>query len=189
MNTRTKTGLEILQVAAILGVLGNVLLRSTPWGLNVTLFNIAFAASMITLIWRRAPEYLTRQTIALFGALVFFASMFAWRDAIELRVADTFAILAILAVLFVPRMKIATQMAGVFQYGVAFVWSSFNAAFAPFVLVGMDIEWSKIPRSGPTRHLVSVLRGVAIVTPILLIFGALFIGAAAVYGGWVAPVF
>mgnify|MGYP007054682594 CR=1 FL=1 len=112
MNERTKTGIEILQVAAILGVLGDVLLRATPWGLNVLLFNAAFAAGMIMLLRRHAPEYLMRQTWALFGALIFFASMFVWRDSIELRVADTVAIVVILSVLFVPKMKVATQVAG-----------------------------------------------------------------------------
>src|SRR5664279_5005133 len=100
MNERTKTALEILQVAVILGILGDILLRATPWGLNVTLFNTAFAAGMITLLYRRAPEYLTRQTLALFGALVFFAAMFTWRDSIQLRIADTVAIIAVLSVLF-----------------------------------------------------------------------------------------
>ena len=38
MTERTKTGLEILKVAAIVGVFGNVLLRVTPWGLNAFLF-------------------------------------------------------------------------------------------------------------------------------------------------------
>ena len=189
MNARTKTGLEILQFAAVIGLLGDLLLRATPWGLNVTLFNIAFAAAMITLLWRNAPQFLTRQTIALFGALVFFASMFTWRDAIELKVADTIAIIAILSIVFIPRMKIATQIAGVFQYGIAFFWSAINAVFAPFMLMGVDIQWAKIPRTGATRHIVSVLRGVAIVTPLLLIFGGLFVAADAVYAGWVQRVF
>ena len=52
MNERTKSGLEILQVAAVLGMLGDVLLRGTPWGLNVLLFNLAFAAGMLMLLRR-----------------------------------------------------------------------------------------------------------------------------------------
>src|SRR5438067_1080823 len=99
MNERTKTGLQILQVALVLGILGDVLLRAMPWGLNVPLFNMAFVGGAIMLLWRHSPEYLTRQTLALFGALMFFASMFVWRDAVELRVADTFAIVAILSVI------------------------------------------------------------------------------------------
>src|SRR6187399_3085104 len=115
MNTRTRTGFEVLQFALVLGLLGDILLRATPWGLNVLLFNLAFAAGMITLLRRRAPEYLTGQTYALFGALIFFASMFVWRDAIELRIADTVAIVLILSVLFLPKMKVATQAAGLFH--------------------------------------------------------------------------
>ena len=189
MNERTKTGLEILKIAVILGVLGDILLRVTPWGLNVTLFNAAFAAGMIGLLRRHKPEYLTRQTVALFGALVFFASMFAWRDAIELRIADTVAIITILSVLFLPKIKVATQVAGVFHYGVAFLWSSFNSFFAPFALLGADIEWKDRARTGWSKNLIAVLRGVAVATPILLIFGGLFVAADAVYEGWVQRVF
>ncbi len=185
MNERTRSGLEILQVAAVLGVLGDVLLRATPWGLNVLLFNVAFAGGMLMLLRRRAPEYLTLQTLSLFGALIFFASMFVWRDSIELRVADTVAIVLMLSVLFVPKMKVTTQVAGVFHYGVAFLWSSLNAFFAPFALLGADIEWKSQASSGWSKHLFSALRGVAIATPILLIFGGLFAAADAVYEGWV----
>ena len=189
MNLRTKTGIEVLQVALILGVLGDILLRATPWGLNVLLFNTAFAVGMITLLYRRAPERLTRQTIALFGALVFFAAMFAWRDATELMVADTFAIVTILAVLFLPKLQVTTQLAGVFHYMIAFFWAALNAFFAPVALLVSDIEWKSVQRGGWSRHLFSVLRAVAIVTPILLIFGALFVAADAAYEGWVQRVF
>lgn len=188
MNERSKTGLEILQIAVVLGVLGDILLRQTPWGLNALLFNVAFAAAMIMLLVRHAPEYLTKQTLALFGALIFFASMFVWRDASELRVADTLAIIAILSVLFVPRMKIAASVAGVIHYVFGFLWSSFNALFAPAALLAADIEWKKTPRNRFSTHLFAVLRGLALVTPILLIFGALFIAADAVYQGWVERV-
>src|ERR1043166_3570136 len=189
MNDRTKAGLQILQVALVMGVLGDVLLRAMPWGLNVLLFKLAFACGPIMLLWRHAPQYLTRQTLALFGAMIFFASMFVWRDAIELRVADTFAIIAILSVIFVPRMKIAASSAGLFQYAIGFFWSALNAALAPGILLGSDIEWKNETRSGWTKNLYAVLRGVAIATPLLVIFGALFVAADAVYEGMVQRVF
>ncbi len=189
MKERIKTGLEIIQVAVVIGVLGDILLRVTPWGLNVLLFNVAFAAGMITLLWRRAPEQLTRQTLALFGALIFFASMFVWRDSIELRIADSIAILAVLAVLFVPRMNVTAKFAGVFHYAVGFLWSSFNAIFAPVVLISSDIDWKFLPRDGWRKHAFSAFRGVAIVTPLLLIFGALFMAADAAFEGLVQRVF
>lgn len=183
MNESTKTGLNIIVAALVVGLAGDLLLRATPWGLNVLLFNVVFVASMATLIWRNAPEQLNLRTIALFGAKLFFASMFVWRDAIELRVADTFAIIAILSVLFLPKMKVAASVAGVFHYIAGFVISALHAIGAPFVLVFADVEWPSIPNTGWRKHAFSTLRGVAIAAPLIIIFGALFVAADAAFEG------
>ncbi|CAN5377082.1 hypothetical protein BH20ACI2_BH20ACI2_27720 [soil metagenome] len=185
MNERTKTGLKILQVALVLGVVGDLLLRATPWGLNVLLFNLAFAGSTLMLLWRHSRERLTTQTYALLGALVFFASMFVWRDSIELRIADTFAIIVILGVLFLPTLRISAKVGGVFQYAVSIVWAGVNALFAPFALLASDIGWTELPMTGWRKHAFAVFRGLLVATPLLLIFGALFMAADAVYDGWV----
>ena len=185
MNVRTKTGFEILQIALVIGLLGDLLLRATPWGLNVLLFNALFGAAVVALLRRHAPERLTGQTYALIGAQIFFASMFLWRDAIELRVADTVAIIAILGVLFLPTLKISSRIAGVFQYIVGVIWAGLNSVFAAGVLLGSDIQWNEISSGGWRRTALAVLRGVMIAFPLLLIFGALFVAADAVYEGWV----
>lgn len=189
MNEKTKTGLEILQAAVLLGVLGDVLLRATPWGLNVFLFVGVLATAFVMLVLRRKREFWNAQTIALNSALVFFAAMFVWRDSAELQFFDGLAIVSILAILTLPAIKIKTQIAGVFHYGVAFVWSGINAAFAPFLLVFNDVEWKTIPQTGWSKHLISVLRGLLIATPLILIFGALFVAADAVFQGIVERTF
>jgi hypothetical protein len=56
MNQRTKTGLEILQAAGLIGILGNLLLRQKPWGLNAFLFVSIFVAGLLMLMWRRRPS-------------------------------------------------------------------------------------------------------------------------------------
>lgn len=188
MTNRTKTGFQILQVALGIGILGDVLLRETPWGLNVFLFNLAFVAGMFMLLKRRAPERLTAQTLSLLAAQIFFSAMFVWRDSIELRVADAFAIVAILAVVFVPKLNITAKVAGLFQYGIALFWAGLSAAFAPAVLLGADIDW-KVPDSGWRKTAVAIFRGVALVTPLILIFGGLFVAADAAYQGLVQRVF
>jgi hypothetical protein len=185
MNKRTRPGLAIIQIALILGVLGDVLLRQTPWGLNVLLFNLAFAGGTLTLLRLYAPERLTKQTYALLGALIFFASMFVWRDSIELRVADTFAIIVILGVVFLPTLKVTANIAGLFQYAAGVVWAGVNSIFAPFALLASDIGWTELPMSGWRKHAFAVLRSLLIATPLVLIFGALFMAADAVYDGWV----
>ncbi|MGI9054869.1 MAG: DUF4153 domain-containing protein, partial [Pyrinomonadaceae bacterium] len=124
-------------------------------------------------------------TIALNGALIFFAAMFVWRDSHELKIFDSIAILTILAILTLPALKIKTQVAGVFHYGIGFIWSGISAAFAPFLLLFSDVEWKTIPQTGWSKHLISVLRGVLIAAPLVLIFGALFVAADAVFQGLV----
>jgi len=185
MNERTRSGLAIIQIAIILGILGDVLLRQVPWGLNVLLFNLAFAAGLYFLLRRHAPQRLTGQTYALLGAQVFFSSMFVWRDAIELRVADTFAIIIILGVLFLPTLKVAARAAGVFQYVIGVLWAGINSVFAAGALFGSDIGWNELQIGGWRKHALSTFRGVLIAAPLVLIFGALFMAADAVYDGWV----
>jgi MFS family permease len=181
MNERTKTGLEILEAAVLLGVLGDVMLRQTPWGLNILLFIGALVAAFMMMVLRRKREFWNAPTIALNLALVFFAAMFVWRDSMELRTFDTLAILTILAILTLPALKIKTQVAGVFHYLIGFIWSGISAGFAPFFLFFNDVEWKTIPQTGWSKHLIAVLRGILIAAPILLVFGALFVAADAVF--------
>jgi hypothetical protein len=183
MNVRTKTGLEILQTAGLIGILGNVLLRQTPWGLNAFLFVSVFVAGLLMLMWRRRPELLTKNTIALAGAMVFFASMFLIRDSIELRVYDTFAILIIMGVILLENFGVKAHIAGAFHYACGFIWSGITSVFGPIAILAADLEWNAMPRSKMSRAMFSVLRGLAIAFPLLLIFGALFMAADAVFEG------
>ena len=185
MNERTKTGIEILQASALIGVLGNLLLRQTPWGLNAFLFVTLFVAGLLLLMWRRRPELITKNTIALTAAMVFFSSMFVIRDAIELRVYDTFAILIIMGVILLVNLDIKANIAGVFHYAIGFVWSGLTSLFGPFLLLGSDIEWKAMPGNKISRNVFAVMRGLAIALPLLLVFGALFMAADAVFEGLV----
>ena len=183
MNTRTKTGLEILQAAALIGILGNLLLRQKPWGLNAFLFVAVFVAGLLMLMWRRRPELLTKNTIALSGAMLFFASMFLIRDSIELKVYDTLAILVIMGVILLVNFNIQADVAGTFHYAAGFVWSGLTSAFGSFVLLGSDIDWKEMPGNKISKGVFAVLRGLAIALPLLLIFGALFMAADAAFEG------
>src|SRR5687768_5579307 len=136
MTTRTKTGLEILMASAVIGLLGNVLLRQIPWGLNAFLFVTAFVAGLLYLTKKHRPELLTKSKLALSGAMVFFASMFLIRDAEEILVWDTLAILVLMGVLLLGNFDIKAHLAGAFHYIFGFVWSGITSAFGPFVLLG-----------------------------------------------------
>ena len=188
MTDRSKIGFDIIKVALGIGILGDILLRITPWGLNVFLFNVAFAVGAVWLFRKHATHRLTIQTWSLVGAQVFFASMFVWRDSIELRFADSVALILILSALFLPKFGITQRIAGVAHYAAAFVLSSLNALFAPFALAGSDIKWSS-DTSAWKRHAASSLRGVAMAVPLILVFGLLFMSADAAFEGLVQRTF
>lgn len=185
MKERTKTGLEILQAAALIGVLGNMLLRHTPWGLNAFLFVTLFVSALVLLMRRHKPELLTMTNLSLAGAMIFFASMFLIRDAEELLVWDTLAILVIMGVLMLSSFDVKARIAGVFHYAAGFVWSGLTSVFGSFVLLGSDIDWKEMPGNKFSRTFFSVIRGLAIALPLILIFGALFMAADAAYEGLV----
>ncbi|HUR98311.1 MAG TPA: DUF4173 domain-containing protein [Pyrinomonadaceae bacterium] len=185
MNERTKTGLEILQVSALIGVLGNILLRQTPWGLNAFLFVAAFVAAMLMLMRKRRPELLTKTSVSLSAAMFFFASMFLIRDSIELRVYDTFAIVILMGVMMLGNFGVKAHLGGAFHYVCGFIWSGITSALGPIVLLAADIEWSAMPGGRISKNLFSVLRGLAIALPLLLIFGGLFMAADAAFEGLV----
>jgi hypothetical protein len=188
MSGKTTIGFEILRTALVVGILGDILLRQTPWGLNVLLFNLAFTAGLAVLLVRRKREYLTKQTAALMAAQIFFAAMFVWRDTEALLVADAAAIIAIMSVLFVPKMNVPARFAGVFHYIAGFVWSALNAVFAGVALLGFDIKWKSGDRSAWAKNTISAVRGLLIAAPILLVFGALFMAADAAYQGLIERV-
>ena len=189
VTKNSSIGLDVLKIGLILGLLGDVLLRATPWGLNVFLFNLAFVAGFAVLLWRSSPQRLNGSAVALMGAQLFFAAMFVCRDSIELRVADTFAIVAIMSIQLLPQLQVSQRLAGAFHYVIGFLWSGLSSLFAPVALLLTDVEWSSMPSSGWRKHTAAVLRGVAIATPLVLIFGGLFVAADAAYEGMVQRAF
>lgn len=189
MNSNTKTGLQVILAAVLIGVAADGLLHVEDWGINILLFNLVFVGAAFGLMWRFAKDMLTPHTYALFGAQLFFAAMFAWRAAPELRVACTGAILCIMSAQMTPALGVQTRLAGVFHYAIGFVWSAISSFFGSFLLIFNDIELSSIESNGWQKHLFSVTRGILIAVPMLLIFGALFVAADAAFEGLVNRVF
>ncbi|HEX5708733.1 MAG TPA: DUF4173 domain-containing protein [Pyrinomonadaceae bacterium] len=182
MTERTKLGLGVAEAALLLGVLGDALLRATPWGVNVTLWVGAFLAATLALGRHkgvaRAPS---REARWLWGAVMLLAVFFAWRDSLTLRVLDTLMILGALSLAALTTRAGRVRAAGVSEYALAVLTSAANALFGFFPLLFADVSWRELPRSGWTRHLWAVARGVLLAAPLVLLFGALFVAADAVY--------
>lgn len=188
-NDRTKMGLEILQAALLVGILGDAMLKTTPWGVNVFLWiaGVAGATIMLNNRWRTAAS--RARGTWLFASSMVFALLIAWRDSPTLVALDILALLTIFALVTLRATGLKLRHTNLFRYGLAHFTLAANACFGPFVLLLSDIKWSKLPSTGWTRQLSAVLRGLMIAVPLLVIFGLLLTAADAVFAGLINQTF
>jgi Domain of unknown function (DUF4173) len=183
MNRKTKVGLEVLEAAALLGVLGDALLRAMPWGLNLSLWSGALALALLVLLLRRRNFALAADGRWLLLAVAFFSAAFAWRDSLTLKTLDVLALLAAFSLIALRARGGWIRLAGVMEYALGGILAGFNALFGSFGLLFADIKWKELPRVGWSRHALAIVRGVAITVPLLLIFGALLMAADSIFEG------
>lgn len=188
MKSSTRTGLLVLEASLLLGLLGDALLRATPWGLNVLLWVGALAAAYAALVRRRRVR-LGGEGRWLVPAALAVAFAFVWRDSLTLKTIDFFAVLALLALGQLRARAGRVRLAGVTEYAFAALFAAASAVVGPLLLVAQDIGWREIPRGGWSRHAFAALRGLVIAAPLVLVFGALFVAADAVYEGLVLRTF
>lgn len=184
MKERTKIGLKVLEAALLMGLLGDALLRATPWGVNLFLWVAALMAAVIALLGGFRRDVLRGEGRWLLLPVIFFAAAFAWRDSMTLRFLDTLALLVALSVVAMhTRAGGRIHLAGIMEYALGFIRAGVDALFGPLLLLLDDIHWREFPHAGWSRHMLAVARGLAIALPLLFIFGGLFVAADAVFEG------
>lgn len=184
MSNRTKLGLNVLAAAVLLGVLGDALLRQTPWGLNVFLWTGALVAAMWILCARSGARASWRADGGwLLLPIAFFAAAFAWRDSATLKFLDGLALFVAFALLAWRTRGRQIRLGGLADYALGLGHAAFDVMFASLPLIISDVRWASIPRDGMMRHAWAAARGLVIAVPLLFIFGALFMAADAVFEG------
>lgn len=185
MSSRTRLGLEIAAVGAAGGIAGDVLLRATPWGSNVTICVTLLVGAAVVLARRHAltpgPDApWLGVTALLLGAA------FLRRDAAMLAAFDVVALLVTLSLgaaslqgEHIMRWRPLDYLRGGATAAVA-------SAVGGLVLVGHDVQWSELPREGRLRHVRAVALGVLLAAPLLAIFAGLFASADQVFGNLLA---
>jgi hypothetical protein len=188
-NDRTKMGLELIQAALLLGILGDAMLRAIPWGLNVFLAvaGVAGATVMLNNRWRR--NSFRRRDAWLYVSLIVFSLSIAWRDSATLTALDILALLTVLALITLRATGLKIQHTSLVRLVLAHLTLAANACFGPFMLLISDVTWSKLPSTGWTRQLSAILRGLMIAVPLLVIFGLLLTAADAVFAGLINQTF
>jgi hypothetical protein len=188
MTEKTRLGLDVLWAGLLLGVLGDVLLRAEPWGLNVVLWVGALAAAVAALV-RRKGAATPHDGRWLLPCALALAAGFAWRDSPTLRALDAVLILVLLALNFLRARGGSVRLAGMTDYVLAGFVSALSAACGWVLLLAKEIGWRELPFGGWSRQAAAVLRGVLIATPLLVLFGTLFVAADAAYEGLVLRAF
>jgi hypothetical protein len=182
----------LLAAGVLLGAVGDVLLRAPgPPGLNLSLWVGSVAAAAVAL-HRRAALALDRERVAWLVIGVAFAAGFAWRDGPPLKLLAlgcatlTFALAANRHTAAWVRRASLLRYAGALALGALHAWTAAALAvvdarvFTRRVETGRGAGW---PRTA------AVGRGLVIATPLVAVFGALFMSADAVFAALVANLF
>lgn len=180
MTDQTKLGIVILAAALVVGVSGDIWLRTTPWGLNLFVWTAALVLTLILIVrWRRVAFNGSGRWLVV--PILFFAGALAWRDSTVLKGLYLLALSLSLSLALLRAQAGQILLAGVMEYALSVAIAAFNAISGAVRLIADDIGWEEIPADGWARHAKSIVRGLALALPLLLIFGGLLAGADAAF--------
>lgn len=188
MGERTRLGLGLIGVALVLGVLGDILLRATPWGVNFFVW--------ITLLVGLAVSFTRWGRVGTGGEgrwLVFVAVVFA--SGVVLRDSPVVVLLDVVAVMISLSLAVwcgrsgSLRRAGISDYAIGGTLAGTFTAAGPVPVGVIDIDWQEALRGRWKGGALAVSRGVLLAAPLLVLFGALFVAADAVFERLVLEVF
>ncbi len=173
---KSELGIELFFGALLLGITGESLLAGTAWGVGAMLWVGAIGMVGFWLIRRwEAPMIKFERWLLLPLALL--ALSFAGRDAGMLKFATTVGLCAVLGLVMQTRQlhRVAGRVPGLLATG-------FHALLGYPRFLKNNVRWEML-FSGLDKDTVrSVVRGILLVAPILLLFGVLLSSADSDFG-------
>ncbi len=166
--------------AALLGALGDLLLRTNTWGVNFTLWVLALASlAWVVLQLRAAPP---RGVGLWLVVAVFFAFLgYAWRDSEFLRFWNFLAILAALSMAILRAAGVDLLVARIRVYVAILGRLGGSLAMGAGSLVLHDVPWGTLTSDRAWRRMGRHALGFGIAVPALFVFGGLFASADPVF--------
>jgi hypothetical protein len=190
----------LLVAGAVLGAIGDGLLRDPngPVNLNLSLCVAAVAVAAVAL-HRRAALPLDPERVAWLLVGVLFAAGLAWRDAAPVKLLAlgcatlSFALAAHRRAASWVRRSGAVRYAVALALGALLAWTAAALALVDAARSTPGVESGPVPsgvegRAAGWRRAAAIVRGLAIAAPLLVVFGALFMSADAVFAGLVSSV-
>ncbi len=176
VSEQTRTALGVAGAAAGLGILGDILLRSLPWGLNLALWTAALVGTIALLQrWTDADDAHVGWIPLALGT----AALMVWRDSPTLKALDLAALAIILGLAMLRARGGQVRLAGLAHHAAGVAASAGDAAVGAARLLFSDVRWAELRSEGGARNGVAALRGAAIALPLLLLFGGLLSSADA----------
>ena len=167
--------------ALLLGVLGDGLFWNAGLGLNASLWvSLVLVALWVLSVVLRLPLLGEGRWWLLVGAL--FAWCLTWRDSSALRMLNVLAVLLALGLACAATRQGRLMTARVNALLLAWWQAGLSATADMPGLVFMDVPWASLPRPRSSGEAKGVLRGLLLALPVLVVFGALFASADAVFG-------
>lgn len=173
-----RPALAALGGATLIGFLAALFIPEYAWGLGFPVFMLgSFGVAVYVRRFALTPQ--GKGAYALWGMILAFSLLVAWRDALELRTLNLLMAALLVGILAIRSGPASLGKATVYDYPFRALGAWFMGFVDTFSLLMADIAWRLIPVGARGKHLGAVFRGLIIATPLLLIFGALFANADA----------
>src|ERR671912_431976 len=188
VGERTRLGLGVLGVALVLGGLGDLLLRATPWGINFLIWVTAIVGLAILLARRGRIGTGGEGKWLVFVSLVFAAGVML-RDSPVVVFLDLLGVLISLSLAVWLGRSGSLRRAGILDYVLGGVYTGALTSAGPMPVSVVDIEWREAVRGRWKGQALAVSRGVLLAAPLLLLFGTLLVAADAIFERLIIEVF
>jgi Domain of unknown function (DUF4173) len=176
VSEQTRVAAGVAGAALGMGILGDLLLRSAPWGLNLALWTAALVlAAALLQRWADVEDASLGWIPLALGT----AALVAWRDSPTLKALDLAALGVILGLAMLHARGGQVRRAGLAHHLAGVAASAGDAAVGAATLLFRDVRWAELRTDGMARHGVAAVRGGAIALPLLLVFGSLLASADA----------
>ena len=174
------SGWTILSIALALGVMADVLFYKQSLGFNAMLFAALTLGGIVSAFMRERQTPFVRRNLWLALPILFFATMVFLRAEPFLTFLNVVATLLLLGVLFTTLGTNPLERLTVVAYPLTVLIGGILSVFSAAPLIGF--VWSRLfARTDRVSLLLRIALGLALALPFLIIFGALFSSADAVF--------
>jgi hypothetical protein len=168
--------LYYLIAAVDLGLVGDALLRGSPWGVNLPLWVLILAVTAALVPGERGPT--RRDAQALVWASLVTAAGLAWRDAPVLILGNVLATAALLLLALVRARGLRLDALPLGRLSASATRAALRAAEGAIPVLA---QWRPSPSPALGRRLRAITTGVALALPISAVFTVLLAAADPVF--------